>query len=79
MDTPTFEQLDEMGKAIRARLVGKPEEWGAIDEPARKAYRLAASDVLAIYSAQLKQCAGIFPQSPDDALLPASNGPPRIP
>lgn len=34
-----------MGKAIRTRLIGRPDEWSALDEPARNAYRLAALDV----------------------------------
>lgn len=69
-----------MGQAIRERLSWNgTNEWPFIDEVERNAYRMAARDVLAIYSAQLKQCAGIFPQSPDDALLPASNVQPRNP
>ena len=63
--TPTFEQLDEMAKAIRARLLGRDDEWAVIDEAARMAYRLAARDAWAIGSEQSKQCAGTSHPFPD--------------
>ena len=52
MNTPSFEQLDEMAKAIRARLLGRDDEWAVIDEAARMAYRLAARDAWEISQQQ---------------------------
>jgi hypothetical protein len=63
--TPTFDQLDQMAKAIRARLIGRPDEWPVLDEAARMAYRLAAADAWAIGSGQSKQCAETSRPSPD--------------
>lgn len=70
MDTPSYELLDEMGKAIWRRVAwGRIEDWALVDELERRAYRRAALDAWNI----IKEGDRASVQNPQDQAPPSTD------